>query len=263
MRSLWLQAFKSYRAATAQAASGAAGAVKSVELDPWAVESSLVQELKHLGAAQARQRDFVQAAFEQLSMMEIQRLAMQRKTPLTVALQYQGLREDLDAALQGCGGTQEYGSSQDASSHAAELLELQRLCRAAGERGGVEEQQKAVLASALQDLFSSPDIIRQGAMQCWDPHGSNWLQSHFVLTHAGGLHWWRGTGPCSQQVDAVPLANCQFEQGKAPVFNITESTGGRWLGGRERKHTFQALSIEDCCEWTIAIREAMSRATAK
>lgn len=44
---------------------------------------------------------------------------------------------------------------------------------------------------------------------------------------------------------------CQFEQGKAPVFNLVEASGGAvsWLGGRSRKITFQAPSVEECCEW--------------
>ena len=48
-----------------------------------------------------------------------------------------------------------------------------------------------------------------------------------------------------------PPGRCQFEQGKAPVFNLLESTAGAvsWLGGRARKVTFQAPSVEECCEW--------------
>ncbi len=49
----------------------------------------------------------------------------------------------------------------------------------------------------------------------------------------------------------APTGRCQFEQGKAPVFNLVESSGGAmsWLGGHSRKVTFQAPSVEECCEW--------------
>jgi hypothetical protein len=53
---------------------------------------------------------------------------------------------------------------------------------------------------------------------------------------------------------------CQFEQGKAPVFNLLEAGSGAvsWLSGRQRKVTFQAPSVEECCEWASERGGALS-----
>lgn len=67
---------------------------------------------------------------------------------------------------------------------------------------------------------------------------------------------------------------CAFEAGQAEArcFNLVEEPGGlreallgRWsLGGlKPRKVTFQAPSVDECCEWAIAVREAIGEATGK
>lgn len=47
------------------------------------------------------------------------------------------------------------------------------------------------LAVLSQELFCSPDIIRQGSMDLWNPRTSSWGCCHFVLTRAGFLHWFK------------------------------------------------------------------------
>ncbi len=45
------------------------------------------------------------------------------------------------------------------------------------------------ITGVCQELFCSPEIVRQGGMQQWSPSNSAWLECHFVLTRcaAGGL----------------------------------------------------------------------------
>jgi len=60
------------------------------------------------------------------------------------------------------------------------------------------------------------------------------------------------------------VVRCQFEQGEAPIFNIMESGGGGWLNMKgNRKATFKAASVEECCEWAIALREAIAGAASR
>lgn len=100
-------------------------------------------------------------------------------------------------------------------------------------------------------------------MERWLPVSSAWQECHFVLTRAGFLHWFhRGSSPDHiRPLDNLNLIKCQFEAGEAPTFNIVESTPGRiwifsaWL----RTIAFRAPSIDSCCEWAIAIREAIAR----
>jgi hypothetical protein len=52
-------------------------------------------------------------------------------------------------------------------------------------------RQAEVVSSVSQELFCSPEIIRQGPMELWQPKSSSWAAAHFVLTRAGFLHWFK------------------------------------------------------------------------
>jgi hypothetical protein len=64
-------------------------------------------------------------------------------------------------------------------------------------------------------------------------------------------------------LDVVNLAKCQFEAGTPPLFNIVEVSTKGWIIATTRKFTFQATSVEDCCEWAIAVREAIQACRRK
>lgn len=60
------------------------------------------------------------------------------------------------------------------------------------------------------------------------------------------------------------MARCAFEAGEAPIFNLVELGSGGWLSIKgSRKLTFKAPSIEDCCEWAIALRESIAAASSR
>lgn len=48
------------------------------------------------------------------------------------------------------------------------------------------------------------------------------------------------------------------------MFHLVEAPSGGWLGGvgRGKKITLKAPSVEECCEWAIALREAIGRANS-
>ncbi len=54
-----------------------------------------------------------------------------------------------------------------------------------------------------QELFCSPEIIRQGEMSHWNARSSTWTVCHFVLTRAGFLHWFASM----EEVHALDLLN--------------------------------------------------------
>ncbi len=62
----------------------------------------------------------------------------------------------------------------------------------------------------------------------------------------------------------------QFEAGQAPRFHLVHDTlASSWaallpgMAARAPKLSFQALTVEDCCEWAIAIREAIAVASGR
>lgn len=74
--------------------------------------------------------------------------------------------------------------------------------------------------------------------QVWDAWKSTWTDVHAVLTRAGFLHWFASPED-KAPLEGLALGRAQFEQGEAPVFNLTEG-GSRWLSGiKGKKHTFQ------------------------
>jgi hypothetical protein len=75
-------------------------------------------------------------------------------------------------------------------------------------------RQAEAVATVSQDLFCSPEIIRQGPMEIWDSKASTWSARHFVLTRAGFLHWF------SSMEDTSPYA--------APLNLSRLSTSPEW-----------------------------------
>lgn len=65
-------------------------------------------------------------------------------------------------------------------------------------------RQAESLSNVSQELFCSPEIIRQGPMGLWRPKTSSWENVHFVLTRAGFLHWFRSMEEVAPQ-EEVPL----------------------------------------------------------
>ena len=98
-------------------------------------------------------------------------------------------------------------------------------------------------------------------MARWLPVSNMWQDCHFVLTRAGFLHWFHDMEHV-RPLDCLNLARCQFEAGEAPTFNLVENNTGKlwffsnWL----RTVAFKAPDVGECCEWAIALREAIATA---
>ncbi|MEW5309558.1 MAG: hypothetical protein WDW38_001439 [Sanguina aurantia] len=231
---------------------------RAPELDPWATEARLVQEHKALQQWQDSERAFLRSSFSRVSELEAQRTTLTKQVMTATGVGYRAALLPLQHDLLELADTLQTGQP------AGRLSELKRMASAVGDNAQALAQKQALdIAGVCEDLFCSPEIERQGDMKQWSVLTSLWSQCHFVLTRAGYLHWFSSMGHL-QPLDMLHLARCQFEQGEASHFSITEVRSGGWLvGSKSRKLTFQASSVEECCEWAIAIREAIAVACGK
>ncbi|MEW5303111.1 MAG: hypothetical protein WDW36_005835 [Sanguina aurantia] len=231
---------------------------RAPELDPWATEARLVQEHKALQQWQDLERGFLRASFSRVSELEALRTTLTKQVMSATGVGYRAALLPLQHDLLELADTLQTGQP------AGCLSELKRMASTAGDHAQALAQKQALdVAGVCEDLFCSPEIERQGDMKQWNASTSVWSQCHFVLTRAGYLHWFSSMGHL-QPLDMLHLARCQFEQGEASHFSITEVRSGGWLvGSKSRKLTFQASGVEECCEWAIAIREAIAVACGK
>jgi hypothetical protein len=69
-------------------------------------------------------------------------------------------------------------------------------------------RQAEAVEGVAQELFCSPEIIRQGAMQLWQPRSSSWDARHFVLTRAGFLHCFKSMQDTAPVETPLNLSRC-------------------------------------------------------
>lgn len=98
-------------------------------------------------------------------------------------------------------------------------------------------------------------LCRQGQMARWVSGTGKWADCHFILTRSGFLHW-LADAETVVPLGGLNLPKCHFEAGDAPKFNINEDQGG--LFGKSKRMAFEAPSVEECCEWAIAVRESIA-----
>ncbi|GFR41214.1 hypothetical protein Agub_g1886 [Astrephomene gubernaculifera] len=232
---------------------------RAPEGDPWATEGRLVQEQQALQRWQDRERALLKTGFERVTELEQQRLELSTQAMTVAVDSYRAallpLQHDLEAM----------SSALRAIEPDSKLSNLRNLAaKATRTAEGLAARQAECLHSVCHEWFCSPEIVRQGDLQIWEQTGERWRKCHFVLTRAGYLHWFSRAEDV-RPLDGLALGRCTFEAGKAPRFNILETCkGSGWLSGiRGRRVTFQAASVEECCEWAIAIREAISVAAGK
>eukprot|EP00193_Tetraselmis_chui_P009258 CAMPEP_0177756620 /NCGR_PEP_ID=MMETSP0491_2-20121128/3206_1 /TAXON_ID=63592 /ORGANISM="Tetraselmis chuii, Strain PLY429" /LENGTH=645 /DNA_ID=CAMNT_0019272215 /DNA_START=222 /DNA_END=2157 /DNA_ORIENTATION=- len=222
------------------------GSGKPVQLehDPWVTESSLANAHTHLRTCLQEERCCMDEAFDQLKHLELERTAL------------------MSRVSQGCFSYYETSAST-VLAHATDLAaaargivvepELEKLMNAVEQAVETSKELAARQADNLEsvatELFCSPEILRQGAMELWDGGSVEWVEYHFVLTRSGFLHWFPSTDEMSP-IDGMNLGRCSMEAGEAPIFNVHEDGHGPWYAHKKpRKITFKAQDIDDCCEW--------------
>ncbi|GIL72842.1 hypothetical protein Vretimale_4499 [Volvox reticuliferus] len=229
------------------------------EEDPWATERRLVQEQQTLQRWQDREREVLKTGFQRVTELEQQRLELSTQAMTVAVDSYRAallpLQTDLQAmttVLRVIQPEMKLSTLRDMAAIASRTAE------------GLAARQAECLHSVCHELFCSPEIVRQGDLQIWEPATQRWRKCHFVLTRAGYLHWFTRAEEV-RPLDTLTLTRSTFEPSKAPRFNILEMPkSSSWLGGiRGRKLEFQAASVEECCDWAVAIREAIAVATGK
>ncbi|DBB05544.1 TPA: hypothetical protein ACH3X1_012493 [Trebouxia sp. C0004] len=228
-----------------------------VEQDPWLTESGMAEAHHALQHAQEEERHLLTGSHQQLQDLETRRVDLIKKIVTAFLTSYRlqllGDKARVDRVRGMTGGMV---SSSD-------LAHLTKSAQAVEERSKeLASKQAENLEQVSEELLCSPEIIRQGDMARWLPVSNMWQDCHFVLTRAGFLHWFHDTQNFVRPLDCLNLARCQFEAGEAPTFNLVENNTGRlWFFSKwVRTIAFKAFTVEECCEWAIALREAIATA---
>ncbi|KAK9817288.1 hypothetical protein WJX72_012262 [[Myrmecia] bisecta] len=227
----------------------------SVELDPWLSETKVVEAHSMLHSAQSTERSYLADAYVRVKDTESKRIHIVQQV---IDLFLESYRTGLAPIKQDVTSLRKLVAQIDSE---ADLQQLGQAAAAAAETSqALAARQAETLESVSQELLCSPEIIRQGEMARWVSPSGKWQDCHFVLTRAGFLHWFRSMEDVAP-MDCLNLVRCQFEAGDAPCFNLIEQVASRVnLFQKGRVVSFKAPSWEDCCEWAIALREAISTA---
>ncbi|KAL3135857.1 hypothetical protein ABBQ32_007413 [Trebouxia sp. C0010 RCD-2024] len=229
---------------------------RPLEQDPWLTESGMVQAHHALRHAQEEERRLLTSSHQQLQDLEARRVDLIKKVVTAFLTSY---RLQLSAAKETAEGLRAMTGDMVSSS---DLADLTRSAEAVEERSKeLASKQAETLEQVAEELLCSPEIIRQGDMARWLPVSNMWQDCHFVLTRAGFLHWFHDMEHV-RPLDCLNLACCQFEAGEAPTFNLVENhTGKLWFfSSWLRTVAFKAPDVDECCEWAIALREAIATA---
>uniref|UniRef100_A0A7S3QJT2 PH domain-containing protein n=1 Tax=Dunaliella tertiolecta TaxID=3047 RepID=A0A7S3QJT2_DUNTE len=260
-------------------------ACRGPEVDPWATESQLVQAHKSLGKLLDKERAFLRTAFSHAKELEAARLDVMWHVTVSTCDSYRAAAVPVHIDLTGMAATADaqHPTRESGGSQGGAHLRLQELQKAgetaADVAAALAARQAADIQGCVSELYASPEIVKQGEMQAWDPKSSAWHKGHAVLTRSGFLHWIKGdiSDPGQEHKDMFCLARCSFATGEAPLISVEEAG---WVGARlgsalgtalmpfvpytqVRKATLQAPSVEECCEWAIAVREAIAVAAGK
>lgn len=218
--------------------------------DPWLTEGQVAHDYTQLISGQVNLKKALTRAYERAT--EVEHLRLQTaKAVITTLIQCYGtaIEEnvvpfvvDIEKALF-------------VLDPEEEILDLKK-----SKRSSQISEQALTTQFAEQEttkcgeLFTSPDIIRQGPLQILDEETRAWKNARFVLTKAG-LYWFmpENSTPCPD--DYLMLARTSIEQAKAPGLKLVQE--GSTLFSWRRAVILRASSIDEYCEWAIALREAI------
>jgi hypothetical protein len=115
--------------------------------------------------------------------------------------------------------------------------------------------------SLAHDLFSSAEIVRQGALDRWNASTGVWVPYHAVLTRRGLLHVCRGAAveACVPQ-ESIPLRLMDFDGVAGSVFSmLRQQSVFAWLAGRATKVVLRAPDERAASRWICDIKDQMAR----
>mmetsp|Transcript_19186 Transcript_19186/g.45774 ORF Transcript_19186/g.45774 Transcript_19186/m.45774 type:complete len:567 (-) Transcript_19186:252-1952(-) len=233
---------------------GGRARIAQVEQDPWMTEALLARAHSRLRRRLREEREHADAASRRMQELESERSALMSKVSGRCFKHLETAASAVvDRASDLAGAVQAEGSALEATR----LMEAAERASATGRE--LASRQAESLESLTSELFCSPEILRQGPMELWNPSAAEWGEKHFVLTRSGFLHWFDSPEDVSGS-DALNLWRCSIEAGEPPIFSLHEGGHGVWFAGgsRPRVVALKAADVDDCCEWVIAIREEIS-----
>jgi hypothetical protein len=267
-------------------------------VDPWMTEYKLVDAQADLQSAQMQQRRYLAGAFRRVGELELRRgeVTCDALESLTGphSDSFTGT-EELEEALRVVNLT----SDLDSFSAVAE----KSVCNG----DALSSRQAEMVEHMWREVLSSAEIVRQGDLSCCCsaaqtllnhqaslPSGPKsqktkshcWADGYAVLTRAGYLYWFatglrshielnsnfqqKNSGPLGQPVVTLRLSRCEFEMGEAPMWKITDRSGGNvknglmggWLligtGGRSETVMLRAQDVDEAMDWTACLREVIA-----
>lgn len=226
----------------------------NAKVDPWLTEGQLARGHTDLIEAQYTLRTFLASAFSHVRDAETLRIQVTKHVLQSLMRCYGSAVEQI--ILPYTNNLEKVVGLMDPDQ---EILDLSATVDSHAKMAGNMEVQHAEEESLrCGDLFSSPDIIRQGELESRETGCVEWSQSHFVLTQAGFLYWFTGKRAGSVPTDSINLSRSSFTGGNPPEFKISETVQG--IFSSKRTLVFRAPTVEDCCEWAISIREIITEA---
>jgi len=218
--------------------------------DPWFTEGQMAHDYTQLISGQVNLKKALASAYERVAEVETQRLEVAKSVVSSLVHSYgSSINEcvvpfvtDINKALMVVDEHEEVTDlkkSKRNSQISEQALRMQ-----------YEEQE----TTKFGELFTSPDIIRQGPLQVLDEETRAWVNARFVLTKAG-LYWFMTENNTPRPDDSLVLARTSIEQAKAPGLKLVQD--GTSYFSWKRAVILRASSIDEYCEWAIALREAI------
>jgi hypothetical protein len=244
---------------------------RAVEADPWMAEGRLVERQAELQAAQTHQRRYLAGAFRRVGELERRRVEATCNA-LAAILEVKGTHGG-----HGVRQHSEYGEAlAEALSEVDCDSDLEAFTATAGDsvRNGdaLSARQSEMVDHMWRELFSSAEIVRQGDLHRFEESSGSrkeWARGYGVLTRAGFLHlfasrdvWATAGGPML----SFNLARCEFEQGDAPSWRLTEASAGGlngWLGPRARTVMLKTNGIDEAMDWAADLREVIALCSSR
>lgn len=222
--------------------------------DPWLTEGQVAHDYTQLISGQVNLKKALASAYEKVAEVETQRLQTAKNVISSLVQSYGTVIDDCVIPF-----VTDINKALVVVNEEEEVLDLKKSKR----NSQISEQALRMQYSDQEttkvgELFTSPDIIRQGPLQVLDEETRAWVNARFVLTKAG-LYWFLNENNGPRPDDYLALARTSIEQAKAPGLKLVQD--GTSYFSWKRAVILRASSIDEYCEWAIALREAIQAIT--
>lgn len=218
--------------------------------DPWFTEGQMAHDYTQLISGQVNLKKALTSAYERVAEVEKQRLQVSKDVISSLVDSY-GTTID-DCVVPFVRDINKALLVLDEDEEVTDLKKSKRNSQISEQALRMQYEEQETMK--FGELFTSPDIIRQGPLQVLDEETRAWVNARFVLTKAG-LYWFLTENTTPRPDDSLVLARTSIEQAKAPGLKLVQD--GTSYFSWKRAVILRASSIDEYCEWAIALREAI------